>query len=56
MQEQELRLDMLSFLDDIDSALVTEDIKTAREDIKEYREYLINTTKISATAGTVTQK
>ena len=36
--------------------LIDNNIKLAREDIKEYRQYILRTTKISATAGTVTQK
>lgn len=46
MQERELRLDLLRFLDDIETAIVKKQYDLAREDIQEYREYLKNTTKI----------
>ncbi len=46
MQERELRLDLLNFLDDIETAIVKKQYDLAREDIQEYREYLKNTTKI----------
>lgn len=48
MQETELRKDMLEFLDDIEDAIISEDYDLARKDIKEYRQYLKETTKIEA--------
>lgn len=47
MQETELRLDMLKFLDDLDTARVKKDYKLMKEDIEEYRQYLKETTIIN---------
>ncbi len=46
MQEKELRLDLLKFFDDLETAIIKGQYDIAREDIQEYREYLKNTTKI----------
>lgn len=58
MQETELRYDLLSFLDDVETAIIKKQYDRAREDIQEYREYLKNTTKIEASTldGTASNK
>lgn len=48
MQETDLRRDLLSFLDDVETAIMKQQYDLARIDIKEYREYLKETTKIEA--------
>lgn len=50
MQETELRYDLFSFLDDLETAITNRDYDLAIDDIKEYRKYLKQTTKIEASS------
>lgn len=47
MQEKTLRLELLQFLDDIETAIVKKQYELAREDIQEYRQYLQDTTIVA---------
>lgn len=48
MQEKELRLDLLSFFDDLEESIMRGQYDEAREDIQEFRQYIKDTTKIEA--------
>lgn len=50
-QEKELRSDILSFLDDVETAIIKSQYDLARKDIQEYREYILESTKIEANDG-----